>query len=433
METNILKQIFFDEHNHWDNFVKKHGDKTRPIVIKEVEKFRGCGDPRNGFKLFVCEGCHHVKRVPYRCKGRFCTTCSNGETEEWSRLLADDVVKVVHRHAVFTMDERLWPIFLKHRHLLKHLMDEAVGLVQVWFKKKHKVTPGIIVGLHTFGARMNFNPHVHMLVTMGGMEKNGEWKTYDFIPFGMLRKQWQTVVLKLIRKLLSPEEKKKVQPLLQKAYQENPDGFYIHAPQKRGNVKEQLGYIGRYIRRPAIALHRIEEYDGHYVTFKYVDKTDGGEKRETISVEEFISRIIRHIPDEQFKTIRHYGIYSRRLKKASKKMISIAAKATRKWIVNLKRRVTRRNWRERIQDSTGKDPMMCTNCGNHYEYKGEVCLQEGILTIKYAASDIAKKYLERVIGHLTGIQTSKKEAQEEKFESIKKETSEHSQLSLFAM
>lgn len=54
--------------------------------------------------------------------------------------------------------------------------------------------------------------------------------------------------IKLIRKLLSPEEKKKVQPLLQKAYQENPDGFYIHAPQKRGNVKEQLGYIGRYIR-----------------------------------------------------------------------------------------------------------------------------------------------------------------------------------------
>jgi hypothetical protein len=75
----------------------------------------------------------------------------------------------------------------------------------------------------------------------------------------------------------------KVQPLLQKAYKDYPDGFYIHAPKQRGNVKEQLGYIGRYIRRPAIALHRIEEYDGQHVTFKYVDKTDGEEKRETIS------------------------------------------------------------------------------------------------------------------------------------------------------
>lgn len=432
MEPNILRQIFFDHHNHWDNFVKKHGKKIRPVVIKEVNKFRGCGDPRNGFKLFVCEGCHAVKRVPYRCKGRFCTTCSNGETEEWSRLLTDDVVKVVHRHAVFTMDEGLWPIFLKHREMLKPLMDEAVKLVQDWFKKKLKVTPGIIAGLHTFGARMNYNPHVHMLVTMGGMKKNGEWKAYDFIPFEMLRKQWQTVVLKLIRRTLTQQEKKKIQPLLQNAYKNHPDGFYIYAPKQRGNVKEQLGYIGRYIRRPAIALHRIEEYDGQTVTFKYVDKTDGKEKKETISVEEFISRLIRHIPDENFKTIRYYGIYSRRIKTLSKKMISQAAKISRKWIVNVKRIVTRRKWRQRIHEQTGQDPMVCTACENYYEYKGEVCLQEGQLTIKYAKCAITKRCLERMISDLTGIQTPQKTVQkEEKSQSIKKE--EYRQISLFAM
>jgi hypothetical protein len=57
-------------------------------------------------------------------------------------------------------------------------------------KKKHKVTPAIVAGLHTFGSRLNFNPHEHMLVTMGGMKANGEWKTYDYVPFEMLRKQW---------------------------------------------------------------------------------------------------------------------------------------------------------------------------------------------------------------------------------------------------
>jgi hypothetical protein len=77
---------------------------------------------------------------------------------------------------------------------------------------------GIIAGIHTFGAGMNFNPHIHMIVTMGGMKKNGEWKTYDYTSFKMLRKQWQTVALKLIRRKLNDKEKKKVQPLLQKAY-----------------------------------------------------------------------------------------------------------------------------------------------------------------------------------------------------------------------
>ncbi|MEH7253919.1 transposase zinc-binding domain-containing protein [Neobacillus niacini] len=86
MGTNILKRIFFDENQHWKNS-KVKGRKIRPIVIKEVEKFHYCENIIKGFKLFVCEGCHDVRKVPYRCKGQFCTTCSVGESEEWRRLL----------------------------------------------------------------------------------------------------------------------------------------------------------------------------------------------------------------------------------------------------------------------------------------------------------------------------------------------------------
>ncbi len=254
-----MKKIFFDKHRHWDAFLQKYDGRIRPIVIKEVEKFRRCGDPKSGFKLLVCEACHDIKIVPYRCKGRFCPTCSSGETEEWSRLIADEMFQVNHRHVVFTIDEGLRVILQKHRKLLKDLMDEAVRIIQEYFKKKLKAIPGVIAGLHTFGAQMNFNPHVHMLVTMGGMKKGGVWQVYDYIPFEMLRKQWQTVVLKLIRRALNETQKKKVQPLLQKAYKENGEGFYIYAPKHKGNIREQLAYIGRYIRRPAIAIHRIEE------------------------------------------------------------------------------------------------------------------------------------------------------------------------------
>ncbi|MEI3612022.1 transposase [Pseudogracilibacillus sp. SO30301A] len=182
--------------------------------------------------------------------------------------------------------------------------------------------PGIIVGLHTFGSRVNFNPHVHMLVTMGGIIKKGEWKGYDFIPFQMLRKQWQTVVLKLIRKNLTEKEKKQVQPRLQKAFSENGEGFYVYAPKQRGKIKEQFCYIGRYMHRPAIGINRIEAYDGQYVAYKYINKKDKQVKRETLTVEEFIIRLIRLIPDEQFTTICYYGMYSRRSKSLSKKILA---------------------------------------------------------------------------------------------------------------
>jgi hypothetical protein len=53
MEKNILKQIFFDGNHNWDKFVEKNNKRIRSVVLKEVEKFRQCGDPQNGFKLFV--------------------------------------------------------------------------------------------------------------------------------------------------------------------------------------------------------------------------------------------------------------------------------------------------------------------------------------------------------------------------------------------
>lgn len=427
MDDNILRQIFFDQNKNWERFKSKYGNRIRKIVEKEIEKFHHCGDPRNGFRLLVCEGCHRIRRVPYRCKSRFCTTCSCGETEEWGRIMAAEVIQVNHRHVVFTIAEGLRQVFARYRFLLKGFMDEAVRIVQEYFKKKYKVTPGIIAGLHTFGTRLNFNPHVHMLVTMGGMKESGEWKVYDFIPFTMLRKQWQTVVLKLIRRRLTEDQKRRVQPLLQTAYKANAEGFYVYAPKQKGVVQYQLQYIGRYMRRPAIGLNRIMEYDGERVRFSYKDKTSGEEKIETVSVEEFIGRLIQHIPDEQFKLIRHYGIYARRIKALSKKMISNWQKSVRKWIVAAKR-LFRRKWSERIKEQTGKDPMVCPDCNCYYEYKGEVCPKDGELSIKYAKGSMARGCLERMIQNVTG-----NAKEEEKRREPNDSTPKYNQIYLFGM
>jgi len=427
MQKNVIWQIFFDENRNWEKFVERYGKRIRPVVCKEVEKFHHCGDMKRGFKLLVCEGCHDVKIVPYRCKSRFCTSCSCGEAEEWSRVLSESAYQVIHRHVILTIDEGLRVIFEKHRYLLKDLMDRAAGVVGDYFRKNHKVQPGLIVGLHTFGARAQFNPHVHMLVTMGGMKKNGEWKSYDFIPFEMLRKQWRTVVLKMLREKLSEVEKKRFQPLLQRAWKEHGEGFYIYAPKQRGNIRMQLQYIGRYMRRPAIGMNRIKAYDGNTVVIWYVDKTDGKEKEEILSVEEFIGRIIKHIPEEQFKVIRHYGVYARRIKGLCRKMVSEWQSQVRQWIVGWKR-LGRRNWAERQTEQTGKDPRICTYCSNYYEYQGEVCLKGGRLTVQYAKGRMAQECMERMISDLTG-----NAKEEEKSRKSNTASPQYSPIPLFAM
>jgi hypothetical protein len=177
----------------------------------------------------------------------------------------------------------------------------------------------------------------------------------------------------------------------------------VYAPKQRGKIKEQLRYIARYIRRPAIGTNRIEAYDGQNVTFKYVDKTDGKEKHETVTVEEFIICLIRHIPDEKFKAIRHYGMYSRRSKKLGKKMLATWQQNTKRWILKVKKTLRRQTWRERIIFSGQKDPMICPHCDNYYGYMEEVCLEAGKLEIKIALTKEARSYMERVICHLEGI------------------------------
>ncbi|WP_197228735.1 transposase, partial [Bacillus thuringiensis] len=81
----------------------------------------------------------------------------------------------------------------------------------------------------------------------------------------------------------------------------------------------------------------IEEYDGQSVSFAYRDKVEGRNKIETISVEEFIFRLIRHIPDEQFKMIRHYAMYARRIKTLCKKLLNEWQKKARRWIIKVKK------------------------------------------------------------------------------------------------
>ena len=113
---------------------------------REVKKFRDCGDLKKGYRLFLCEGCHDVKKVAFRCKGKFCPTCATGESQRWAEVAANDLFTVTHRHVIFTIDEGLREIFLKEKYrkeLLKGLMDEAARILLDFFRKHH-IQAGVV-------------------------------------------------------------------------------------------------------------------------------------------------------------------------------------------------------------------------------------------------------------------------------------------------
>ena len=144
-------------------------------------------------------------------------------------------------------------------------------------------------------------------------------------------------------------------------YKEKVKGFYVHAKTEIKSAKIAAKYVGRYVGRPAIAESRILKYDGKNVTYKYTRHEDNKVIVETVHVYEFIKRIIRHIPEKNFKMIRYFGIYSRR----SKGKVNFI-KMIDKRILSIRKSIA--NWENRILAIAGVDPCKCPNCKNKMRF-----------------------------------------------------------------
>lgn len=352
MTKGIIKKIFAE---NWDQFEQKY--LVRPTVSKEVLKMLKCRELSQGYSEFCCPDCGEFKYVAFTCKSRFCTSCGKKATEQWVEQLSKELLDVPHRHMVFTIPEELRKVFLKERKLLKELSDCAAKTIisYLWERsKKQKPTPGIVCVIHTFGRDLKWNPHVHALVTEGVLRKDKEWKTLKYFHYEMLRKRWQHLLLKTLKKKFP--DSKEVKNLVNFLYQQKKEGFYVHAKNRMRNAKGAAQYIGRYVSRPAIAESRISSYDGQEVKFWY-ERHENQEKVEVVlPVEKFIGLLVRHIPDGQFKMVRYYGIYSRKRKNNAQKIMSV-------WKRFRKLRYKKIHWRESIIKSFGHDPLSCPKCG----------------------------------------------------------------------
>jgi len=348
-----IREIFAD---HWDEFMDLYGYRVRKVVTQDVDRMLNCGDYSNGYAEYSCSSCGEKKKVAFRCKSRFCTSCGKIYVDERAENMSKKLIRVGHRHMVFTIPEELRVYFQKDRKRLSILPKMAYEVIREWFYKRSKrenYTPGVVAIIHTFGRDLKWNPHVHLLVTEGAQGRITEWKKATYFSYERLRKSWQKVLLDEMGEQVG---RRKFKPLKDKLYQEYKEGFYVYGAGKVKNAKAATHYVGRYTGRPAIADSRIVKYDGEKVSIFYKDHTSGERIEEELDALEFIKKVIIHIPERQFKMIRYYGIYANSIKKKSKVIKMVHEK-----IFEISKKY--KTWRKRIQLSFGHDPLECKKCG----------------------------------------------------------------------
>lgn len=173
------------------------------------------------------------------------------------------------------------------------------------------------MAIHTFGRDLKPNVHFHLSTTSGGLSINhSHWISKFYINHQHLKDRWTYLVIETLRKLyennlliLPPalvnfSSYKSFNSWLNFLYKKQ---WVVHLQKTCSDHRENIKYLGRYLKRPPMAETRISKYDGRFVSFVFLDHHDKQRTLATITVEEFISRLIRHIPDANFRMIRYYN------------------------------------------------------------------------------------------------------------------------------
>lgn len=331
MPNSKIQQIF---DYGWNDYCGAYHPTA--IQAKAAYSILNCKSGKLGCNISICQDCGHSDFHNNSCRNRNCPNCQAILKEVWIDNRKSEVIDAPYFHVVFTVPAELNGLIYSNQELLYSLLHRcsAETLLELSTNSKYLgATPGIIQVLHSWGQNLNFHPHIHGIVSGGGLTADQKLKTCGcgfFIPAKVLAKKFRGKLLDAIQHYytagkLSFSSRSKLrnsytwQELKNTLYQKDwcPDiretfnGF--------GNAIE---YLGRYTHRIAITNTRILEVTTDHVTFTAKDyKNNSAIKEVTLTPKEFVRRFMMHVLPAGFQKIRYYGFLNNRSKKKNLKRI----------------------------------------------------------------------------------------------------------------
>lgn len=308
---------------NFDQYKRKR--KLAERIIKAVYRLIGCRTEKMGGHIEACPKGHYKREVYHSCKHRTCAMCSGTKIDEWVEKKKAQLLATKHYHVIFTIPHELNELWMINTKVMAEALFQSAWEVLHGMMKNEDflgATPGVTATLQTWGKTMALHPHIHMLVTGGGIDEKGRWRSSKenyLVPVKTLMKLFRS---KYIRILQKKTYKGKIKPPEGTSYTEIQDllrslkekDWNVYIGKEYSYGKGVAIYLGRYIKGGPISNSRLKSYQNKEVEFYYDDyhEKDKTKKRKVMKVtaEEFIRRLLMHIPPDGFKTVRNYGIYA---------------------------------------------------------------------------------------------------------------------------
>ncbi len=213
------------------------------------------------------------------------------------------------------MPDVFWPIFKRNRHLLDGLAVIGAGVLQDWADKICCADVTVLVVRHTFNPKLDFNPHLHILVSTVGLHRTGRELIWD-IRFSLdgIREWWRRDLLDYLTMALKDGQlaSELASPKLMQLFEKHRDMWWSVKVDYFRTKDAFLNYISRYLRRPPLAEYRLLSSNGREVSFSAKDKRLGQRVTITYSNDEFINRLSAQVPERYEHGVRYFGLLAPR-------------------------------------------------------------------------------------------------------------------------
>jgi len=321
---------------HGAAFLTRHGGWLTGVQQKALRDLARCRTAALGGHVERCADCAY-ERISYNsCRNRHCPKCQAQARARWLDRQAQNLLPVDYYHVVFTLPKEVAELALANPAVMYDLLFQAASstLREVAANPKRLgALPGVLLVLHTWGQNLHHHPHVHGVVTGGGLscdaqgalDESPRWvacRPGFFLPVRVLSRVFRGKYLDLLRRqhdrgeLVFPG---RLVPLadattfvrwLSPLYAKD---WVVYAKRPFGGPKQVLKYLARYTHRVAISNRRLVKLEEGKVTFRYKDYAEKQRpKCLTLTAEEFLRRFVQHVLPKHFMKIRHYGLLANR-------------------------------------------------------------------------------------------------------------------------
>ncbi len=283
-----------------ERFFTRYGHQLNADQWSAFNALSGCRQGQYGDLLLSCQSCPSQTTMPRSCGHRACNQCQHQNTQQWLERQLQKQLPVDYYMATFTLPYELRSLAKAHPKIVYAQLMRSATVVLKRFglnKKGLQAELGLCAVLHTHTRKLDYHPHVHIVVPGGGIHRaRREWRKVkdDYLFNGR-------ALATAFRGELLHQLAAEGLPL-----PTTPSRWIVQC-QKVGRGKEVLQYLSRYLYRGVISNQNIVEDDGTSITFRYRESKTNTWKTRTLLGEEFIALLLQHVLPKGFRRSRDYG------------------------------------------------------------------------------------------------------------------------------